>query len=105
MKMIPVIRPGRITERKAKIVEMSVGNGTNMKPRKDLGFDEQCDKTGEEDEDESDGEETGEKSFFWENLADPHLQGLPHSQPGRDERGVEGDPQQIAPRSKMITSS
>ena len=76
-----------------------------MKPRKDLGFDEESDKAGEEDEDESDGEETGKKSFFWENFANSHFQGLPHSQSGRDERGVEGDPQQIALWSKMIESS
>ena len=51
-----------------------------MKPRKDLGFDEESDKAGEEDEDESDGEETGEKSFFRENFANSNLQGLPHAQ-------------------------
>ena len=50
--------------------------------------------SGEEDEDESDGEEPAEKSFVWENAARPHLQGLGHSHAGRDERGEEGDNEQ-----------
>ena len=36
-----------------------------MKPRKDLGLDEQRDKTGEKDEVESDGKESIKSSSVW----------------------------------------
>ena len=76
-----------------------------MRPCKEEGLAEECAGAGEEDEDESDGEETAEKSFVWENATRSNLQRLGHSKAGREERGPEGDREQSAVGSKMIASS
>ena len=73
--------------------------------RKEQGLAEECAGAGEEDEDESDGEETAEKSFVWENAAWPHFQCLGHAQSSGDERGEVGEKEQNIVGSKMILSS
>ena len=74
---------------------MIMRSGANRCICKEHGLGEQSDGTGEEDEDESEGEEAAEKSFVWENAAHPHLEGLGHSKAGRDEGGEVGDQEQI----------
>ena len=70
---------------------MIVGSGTITKRQsKEEGLAEECAGAGEEDEDESEGEETAEKSFVWENATWPHFQCLGHAQSSGEERGEVG---------------
>ena len=75
MKTVPVIRPGRMTERKARIVEMSE---LEFLRKLEKSRANECGEAGEKDEEESDGEETAKKSFLWENPARSHLQRFGH---------------------------
>ena len=43
------------------------------KPNKEHILVDQREEAGEEDEDESEGEETAKKSFVWENLPHAHF--------------------------------
>ena len=61
-------------------------------PSKEDDLAEECGEAGDQDEEESDGEETAEKSFVvGEDSARSRFQSFRHPQCGGEEGGDEGD--------------